>query len=344
MPRIEPSFSEHSHGFRPGRSAHGAVREARGYAEAGYQWVVDVDLEKFFDRVNHDVLMDWLAKRIRDTRGLGLIRRYLGGDIFQRGGGGAIRGNPARGPAITVVGQRAIGRGGQGAGAARTPVRTLCGRLQRVRGQLASGRTGDGAFAEALWAAAASGQRGQECGAAGGESIVSGLQLLVRAWKQGEMPGGRQEAMAAMKGKVRRLTWRTVGQGLGRIVGRLRVFLLGWKAYFRLAETPRVFQRLEQWIRHRLRALQLEQWKRGRTAYRALPDLGASRNLAAKIATLTAGTRRWWHMSHGYLHVVLTYRFFARMGLPHWHRDVNLSNRSVRTRMPDVWEGSAETM
>jgi hypothetical protein len=119
--------------------------------------------------------------------------------------------------------------------------------------------------------------------------------------------------MAAMKGTVRRLTRRTVGQSLGEVVGRLRVFLLGWKAYFRLAETPQVFRRLEQWIRHRLRALQLKQWKRGRTAYRALRGMGASRDLAAKIA---AGTRRWWHMSHRYLHVVLTNRFFARMGLP----------------------------
>jgi group II intron reverse transcriptase/maturase len=84
-PRIAPSFSEHSHGFRPRRSAHGAVREARGYVEGGYRWVVDVDLEKFFDRVNHDVLMDRLAKRIRATRVLGLIRRYLEAGMFANG-------------------------------------------------------------------------------------------------------------------------------------------------------------------------------------------------------------------------------------------------------------------
>ncbi len=132
-------------------------------------------------------------------------------------------------------------------------------------------------------------------------------------------PGGEvkcrvaEEAMAAMKVKVRWMARRTVGQGLGEVVQRLRVYLLGGKGYFRPAETPGVFRRLGQWIRYRLRALQLKQWKRGRTAYRALRGPGASRDLAAKMP---AGTRRWWHTSHRYLHAVLTNRFFARMGLP----------------------------
>ena len=126
QPLIDPTFSAHSYGFRPRRSAHGAVLEAQQYVQAGYRIVVDVDLEKFFDRVNHDILMDRLAKRIADKRVLRLIRRYLQAGIMAHGGAQReVGGHAARRAAVAAAGQRAARRGGSGAGAARPQVRAL---------------------------------------------------------------------------------------------------------------------------------------------------------------------------------------------------------------------------
>ena len=121
------------------------------------------------------------------------------------------------------------------------------------------------------------------------------------------------KALVAMKGRIRRLTRHICGQGLGRIVRDLRAYLLGWGGYFRLADTPRVFRDLDEWIRHRLRAIQLKQWKRGRTAFRELVARGLDQDLAARIA---AYTRRWWNNAAMGLHIALPNRLFDQMGLP----------------------------
>ena len=121
------------------------------------------------------------------------------------------------------------------------------------------------------------------------------------------------KALGAMKERVRRLTRRICGQNLGKIVQDLRAYLLGWKGYFRLADTPKVFRELDEWIRHRLRAIQLKQWKRGRTAFRELVARGLSRDLAAQIAV---NTRRWWKNAAMVLHIALPNRLFDQMGLP----------------------------
>jgi RNA-directed DNA polymerase len=121
------------------------------------------------------------------------------------------------------------------------------------------------------------------------------------------------KALGVMKERVRRLTRRVCGQSLAKIAQDLRPYLLGWKAYFRLADTPQVFRELDEWIRHRLRAIQLAQWKRGRTAFRELVARGLSRDLAARIA---ANTRRWWKNAAMGLHIALPNRWFDQLGLP----------------------------
>jgi hypothetical protein len=121
------------------------------------------------------------------------------------------------------------------------------------------------------------------------------------------------QALAEMRERVRRLTRRTCGRNLGQIVQDLRPYLRGWKNYFRLADTPRVFSDQDEWFRHRLRAIQLKQWKRGRTAYRELVSRGLSPDRAAQVA---ANTRRWWKNSAMTLHVALPIRLFDRLGLP----------------------------
>ena len=126
QPAIDPTFSESSYGFRPGRRAHDAVCQAQRYVQSGRRWVVDVDLEQFFDRVNHDILMGLVAKRIADPRLRTLIRRYLeAGMMVDRRGGGTARGDAARRSAVAALGERAARRGGQGVRATRTPLRAL---------------------------------------------------------------------------------------------------------------------------------------------------------------------------------------------------------------------------
>ena len=123
QPRFDPTFSRHSHGFRPGRRAHDAVREAQQYIQEGRRWVVDVDLEKFFDRVNHDVLMGRLAKRIEDKAMLRILRRYLEAGVMANG---VVMerhmGTPQGGPLSPLLANVLLGRSGQGVGATRTRV------------------------------------------------------------------------------------------------------------------------------------------------------------------------------------------------------------------------------
>ena len=116
-----------------------------------------------------------------------------------------------------------------------------------------------------------------------------------------------------MKERVRRLTRRTIGRSLAQVCANLTVYLRGWKGYFRLAETPRIFTELDEWIRHRLRALQLKQWKRGTTIFRELTARGLSRGVAAKVA---GNSRRWWKNSAMGIHIALPNKLFDQLGVP----------------------------
>ena len=219
QPIFDPTFSEHSYGFRPGRKAHDAVCQAQRYIQSGRRWVVDVDLEKFFDRVNHDVLMSRLKERIRDKRLLRVIRRYLEAGMMADG---VVvrrhRGHAARRAAVAAAGERASGRSRSGAGEERTCVCALRGRLQRVRAVEAGGRAGDGAPASALREAPAQGQRGEERGGACVGPQVSGLQLLGsqgaggQTSRRAEIPGPVQGARPADHEPERR---EVAGEGGG---------------------------------------------------------------------------------------------------------------------------------
>ena len=177
-PLFDPTFSDDSYGFRPGRSAHQAVGRAREHIAAGHRWVVDLDLEKFFDRVNHDVLMARVARRVKDKRVLRLIRPLPEAGMME---GGLVsprtEGTPQGGPLSPLLSNILLDELGQGAGATRTPFRALRRRLQRVRAVAGGGRAGDG-IAGALLdeATPAEGESGQERGGAALEPQVSGLQ------------------------------------------------------------------------------------------------------------------------------------------------------------------------
>jgi len=313
QPKWDPGFSKHSHGFRPGRRAHDAIVEAQRYIQDGRKWVVDVDLEQFFDRVNHDVLMGKLAKYIGDRRLLGLIRRYLNAGILANG--------------VVVERHEGTPQGG--------PLSPLLANvlLDEVDKELEKRGHAFVRYADDCNVYVRSKRAGER---------VMGLlrrryerlQLRVNesksavdlAWKRKLLgysfwvaPGRvvkrrvARKALAAMKERVRLITKRTRGRSIGQVVQDLRSYLVGWKAYFRLANTPRIFSDLDEWIRHRLRAIYLKHWKRGRTIFRELRARGLSELGAARVA---ANGRRWWRNSRMLINAAFPIRYFDELGVP----------------------------
>lgn len=314
QPRIDPTFSEHSHGFRPGRRAHDAVREAQRYIQDGRRWVVDVDLERFFDRVNHDVLMGRLARRIYDRRLLGIIRCYLEAGVMVNG----------------VVTERYMGTPQGG------PLSPLLANvlLDEVDQELE--RRGH-AFV----------RYADDCNVyvrskRAGERVMETLRRLytklrlrvneeksavARVWNRqflgysfwvatGKVVKRRVSAKAFVKfkGRIRQITSRIGGRSLEQVAKELRSYMLGWSSYFGLADTPGIFHSLDQWIHRRLRALQLKQWKRGTTAFRALRARGVAQHAAAMAARFT---RSWWHVAaHPALNMALPVRYLEELGVP----------------------------
>ena len=313
QPLIDPGFSEHSHGFRPGRRAHDAVKAARAYVQAGKRVVVDVDLAKFFDRVNHDILIDRVSKRIDDAGVIRLIRAYLNAGIMD---GGVITdrhlGTPQGGPLSPLLANVLLdevdklleSRGYSFARYADDCNVYVCSMLagQRVM-----------ALLQRRYAAL----KLQINEAKSAVASVFGRKFLGYALWLG--PGQEVKCAAAekplhdFKARIRQITRRSGGRSMAQVIGTLRPYLLGWKAYFGLAQTPKVWRTLDEWLRRRLRALQLKQWRRGKTIYRELRALGAAHNVAQRVAV---NGRRWWRNSAKLLNSVLTIAHFDRLGLP----------------------------
>ena len=313
QPQFDPDFSEHSHGFRPGRRAHDAVVEAQRYIQEGRRWVVDVDLEKFFDRVNHDVLMGRLAKRIADGRVLRLIRRYLEAGVMVQGVAveryeGTPQGGPLS-PLLANVLLDEVDKELEKRGHAFVRYADDCNVY--VRSRRAGARVME--LLRRLYA----NLRLQ---------INESKSAVDRPWKRKLLgysfwvaPGRivkrrvSEKALGTMKEQIRVITRRTVGKSMSQVTKELRSYLLGWKEYFRLAETPRVFAGLDEWIRHRLRAIHLKQWKRGTTIFRELRRRGISVDGAAKVA---GNGRRWWNNSAMLINAAFPIHYFDGLGVP----------------------------
>lgn len=313
QPRIDPSFSEHSYGFRPGRRAHDAVVAAQRYIQEGRSWVVDLDLEKFFDRVNHDVLLERLSRRIADPAVLGLIRRYLEAGVLACGvkverHEGTPQGGPLS-PLLANVLLDEVDRELERRGHAFVRYADDCNVY--VQSQRAGQRV-------MAWLVRAFGRlRLRINPEKSAVARATNRSLLGFAFWVGS--GGRirrrvaAEALATMKDRVRQLTGRTRGRSLQQVAADLRSYLPGWITYFRLADTPGVFRDLDQWIRHRLRALQLKQWKRGRTIFRELRARGLPVHAAAQVAS---NARRWWRNSAMAINIALPNKLFDELGVP----------------------------
>jgi len=313
QPRFDPSFSEQSYGFRPGRGAHDAVRCAQRYVQEGRRFVVDVDLAKFFDRVNHDVLMGKLEQRVGDRRLLGLIRRYLDAGVMVSGvvierHEGTPQGGPLS-PLLANVLLDEVDKELERRGHAFVRYADDCNVYVRSR------RAGERVLAGL--------RKLYDRLRLQVNEVKSAVDLAVRRqflgfsfWVAAE---GRiklrvaSKALMAMKAKVRELSNRNRGRSLPMVARDLAGYLNGWREYFKLADTPGIFSDMDKWIRHRMRCLQLKQWKRGRTVFRELRARGMSVTTAAQVA---ANTRRWWHNSALKLNIALPTSYFDRLGLP----------------------------
>lgn len=331
QPILDPTFSKHSYGFRPGRRALDAVLAAQAYVQSGRRVVVDVDLEKFFDRVNHDILIDRLHRKVSDRAVLCLVRAYLDAGIMSDGViQQRYQGTPQGGPLspllanvlLDEVDKELERRGHRFARYAddcnvyvrsrkagervMALLRGLYGRLHLTISETKSAVAS--AFAHKFL--------GYSFWVAPGGVVKRGIAA---------------KPLAAFQQRVRELTRRSGGRSVAQVVDALRVYLLGWKAYFGLAQTPRLLRGLDEWLRHRLRAVQLKHWKRGTTMFRELRALGASHAVARQIA---ANSRRWWRNSGKLLNSVLDLVWADRLGLPRISPYLNPSNRPVRIRTP----------
>jgi len=312
-PRYEAGFSSHSHGFRPGHSAHDAVKEAQSYIQEGYDWVVDVDLERFFDRVNHDVLMGRLAKRIEDKRMLKILRGFLNAGVMLNG---VVfdqdEGTPQGGPLSPLLANVLLDE---------------LDKLLESRGHRFVRYADDcNVYVRS--------QRAGERVMAVMQKELAKLRLRINAAKSAvDRPWNRtflgftfrdrgrqtrrrvsERAIEKAKDRIRELTNRNRGASIPSVVKELTQYLRGWMQYFGICEVPRPRQTLEGWIRGRLRLLQVKQWKRGTTAYRRLVAAG----IQVPLAKITAQhVRRWWHTAHSAgLNKAMPAAYFDRLGLP----------------------------
>ena len=303
QPLIDPTFSDHSHGFRPGRRAHDAVKSARAYVQSGKRVVVDVDLAKFFDRVNHDILIDRLRKRIDDAGVIRLVRAYLNAGIMD--GGVVVErhlGTPQGGPLSPLLANvlldevdKALEARGYSFARYADDCNVYVGSMkagQRVMAMLRNRYAGLKLQINEAKSAVAS---------ALGRKFL-GYELWVAKGREVKCAVAHK-AVANFKARIRQLTRRSGGRSMEQVVQRLRPYMLGWKAYFGLAQTPKVWRQLDEWLRHRLRAIQLRQWKRPATIYRELKSLGAGDAAAKRVA---GNSRCWWRNSDGLIKTVLT--------------------------------------
>jgi RNA-directed DNA polymerase len=311
--RWDRTFSEHSYGFRPKRSAHQAVARAQEYIREGRGWVVDMDLERFFDRVNHDQLMGRVAKREADKRLLRLIRAYLSAGVMEEGLVRASEeGTPQGGPLSPLLSNlvlddldRELERRGH------RFVRYADDCNIYVRSERAGQRVME-SIARYL-------ERRLKLRVNREKSAVdrpSRRSFLGFSFTPGKEPRRRiaSKARAWMRSRVREITRRTRGVSLERMVTDLALYLRGWRGYFGFCETPSVLRDLDSWIRRRLRCVVWQQWKRGRTRFAELRKRGVGKDLAAMHAGSPHGA---WRLSRSpALSYALPNVFLDSLGLP----------------------------
>ena len=312
QPIFEPGFSDSSYGFRPGRNAHQAVRAAQRYVRAGKRFVVDFDLEKFFDRVNHDILVSRVARQVKDERVLKLIRRFLEAGLMQDGlVKPRTQGSPQGGPLSPLLSNilltdldRELERRGH----------SFCRYADDCNVYVSSRVAAEHAMAQIT------------------QFLEERLKLQVNRDKSAcARPWGRKflgysftmhrqtklrvapESLKRLHEKVRERLRAGRGRSLAATIGELAPLLRGWMSYFRLTEVKGVLEELDGWLRRKLRGLLWRQWKRTITRAKALMRRGLARERAWHSATNGRGA--WWNAGASHMNHAYPKSYFDHMGL-----------------------------
>jgi RNA-directed DNA polymerase len=309
---FEPEFSESSYGFRPGRSAHQAVRQAREYVAEGRRWVADLDLEKFFDRVNHDVLMSRLARKISDKRVLRTIRRYLQAGMMTGGvTSPRTEGTPQGGPLSPLMSNVLLDE--------------LDKELERRGHKFCR-------YADDCNIYVRSRQAGERVMASVTEFLGKRLRLKVNrkksavarpwerkflgysmTWHKRPRLKAAESSIERLKAKIREILHEGRGRSLSQVIKELNTLLRGWMQYFRLAEVKGIFDELDSWIRRRLRCLIWLRWKRPKTRAKELVKYGLEKLRAWKSASNGRGS--WWNAGASHMNEAFPKSYFERSGL-----------------------------
>jgi RNA-directed DNA polymerase len=311
--RWDRTFSDHSYGFRPGRSAHQAVAQAQQYIAQGHDWCVDLDLEKFFDRVNHDKLMGQIAKRIEDKRLLKLIRAFLNAGVMENGlVSPSVEGTPQGGPLSPLLSNLVLDE--------------LDRELERRGHRFVR-------YADDCNIYVRSERAGQRVMNSVTRFITQRLQLKVNQTKSAVAPPQQRKflgfsftdgpevkrtiapkALEQFKRRIREITRRAKSASIESTIEKLAPYLRGWRSYFGFCETPEVLIYLTRWVRLRLRAALWRQWKTPRRRRAALLQLG----VRPRLASSTAGSGRGpWYLARAQaLSVGLSNAYLHSLGLP----------------------------
>lgn len=310
----EPTFSESSYGFRPGRSAHQAIETAQGHIREGRRWVVDIDLEKFFDRVNHDRLMARVSTRVRDKRMLGLIRGFLTAGVLE---GGLVspsdEGTPQGGPLSPLLSNIVLDELDQELeerGHAFVRYADDCNIY--VRSERAGKRVMQSLRVMITKRLRLRINEGKSAVARPYQRKFLGFSFTSQKQARRRIA---PKAVERFKARIRELTQRRRGRAVTTIIAELNLYLNGWKGYFAFCETPSVLKELDGWIRRKLRCYLWKQWKTARQRREALMKLGVGRDLARRIGGSSKGP---WHLS-GLLDDILTPRYFDSLRLTRLH-------------------------
>ncbi|MEE8322258.1 MAG: group II intron reverse transcriptase/maturase [Candidatus Bathyarchaeia archaeon] len=323
-PLFDPGFSESSFGFRPGRSAHMAVGLCQRYCDQGYRWVVDMDLEKFFDRVNHDILMSKISPKVKDSRLLGVIRRYLQAGVLE---GGVVRptekGTPQGGPLSPLLSNIMLDE--------------LDKELEHRGHKFAR-------YADDCNIYVASRRAGRRVLASISAFVSGVLKLKVneskstvgRPWNRSFLGYSvtsnkktklkpSKESVSRFKSKVKALFRKGRGRNLARfITENLNPLLRGWGNYFKMSEVKGVFEELDRWVRRRLRCIRWRQWKHPSTRLKKLLKRGLPQEQAAKSAYNGRGP--WWNSGAGHMNLAFPKSYFERLNLVSLARTVSESD------------------
>jgi RNA-directed DNA polymerase len=311
-PIFDPTFSDSSFGFRPGRSAHGAVRCAREHIAAGHRWVIDLDIEKFFDRVNHDVLMARVARRVKDKRVLRLIRRYLEAGMMEEGLVSVrMEGTPQGGPLSPLLSNILLDEWDR--------------ELERRGHRFVR-------YADDCNVYVRSRKAGVDVMASLERFLLKRLRLLInreksavaRPWERKflgytvtmhRIPKLRvsPQSVQRLKSKLRDLLRRGRGQNLRGVCGELGEVLRGWVAYFRMVEVKASLEGLDEWIRRKLRWLLWRQWKEPGTRMKELVRRGLDRVRAG--ASAYNGRGPWWNAGASHMNHAVPTSYLRRVGL-----------------------------